>query len=78
LTDPASGFDAIKVGEFARAFYSQQLMHLAPILDRLGVELWLPEAYGPVDFDNPRHLAIIDLLGVQSHREIAEVLPRIG
>jgi hypothetical protein len=33
--------------------------------------LWLPETYGPVDFDNPRQLALLDLLGVHSQREVS-------
>ncbi len=34
VTDPARGFDAIAVGKFDRAFYGQQLLHLAPILQQ--------------------------------------------
>jgi hypothetical protein len=70
LADPARGFDAVVVGEYERAFQGEQLHQLAPILRRHAVELWLPEVYGPVDFDNPRHLAVVDLLG-RSAREIA-------
>jgi site-specific DNA recombinase len=71
VADSVRGFDAIVVGEFERAFHGQQLLHLVPLLRRHGVGLWLPETCGPVDFDNPHHLALIDLLGAQSHREIA-------
>jgi DNA invertase Pin-like site-specific DNA recombinase len=70
IMDPARGFDAIVVGEYERAFAGQQLAQLAPLLRRHGVRLWLPETYGPVDFDNPRHLAVIDALGVRSQREV--------
>jgi site-specific DNA recombinase len=59
------------VGEYERAFMGQQLEHLAPVLRRHGVALWLLETHGPVDFDNRRHLAMIDLLGVQSQREVS-------
>jgi hypothetical protein len=34
------------------------------------VQLWLTETYGLVDFDNPRQLALLDLLGVRSLREV--------
>jgi hypothetical protein len=69
IADPARGFDAIVLGEYERAFHGQQLEQLTPILVRHGVQLWLPETYGPVDFDNPRQLALLDLLGVHSQRE---------
>lgn len=71
ITDPHRGFDAVVVGEYERAFTGQQLRQLTPILRRHGVALWLPETYGPVDFDDPRHLAVIDLLGVRSQREVS-------
>jgi DNA invertase Pin-like site-specific DNA recombinase len=70
ITEPDRGFDAIVIGEYERAFAGQQLERLLPLLRRHGVGLWLPETYGPVDFDNPRHLAVIDLLGVRSQREV--------
>jgi hypothetical protein len=76
ITDPARPFDAIVVGEYERAFTGQQLDQLAPILRRHQVALWLPETYGPVDLDNPRQLALLDLLGVRSHREM--VAPQGG
>ena len=71
ITDPGRGFDAVVVGEYERAFTGQQLRQLTPILRRHGMRLWLPETYGPVDFDDPRHLAVIDLLGVRSQREVS-------
>ncbi|MFV2019265.1 recombinase family protein [Micromonospora sp. LOL_023] len=71
LGDPARGFDAIVVGEYERAFHGQQLEQLTLILVGHGVQLWLPETYGPVDFDNPRQLALLDLLGVHSQREVS-------
>ena len=36
--------------------------------DEFGCD-WLPETYGPVDFDDPRQMAVLDLLGVRSLRE---------
>jgi DNA invertase Pin-like site-specific DNA recombinase len=71
LTDPDRAFDALVVGEYERAFTGQQLAQLAPILRQHNMPLWLPETYGPVDFTNPRQLALLDLLGVRSQREIA-------
>ena len=71
------GFDAIVVGEYERAFQGRQLDQLAPILRRHSVALRLPETYGPVDFDNPRQLALLDLLGVRSQREVSRARYRV-
>ena len=71
IADPGRGFDAVVVGEYERAFAGRQLDQLAPILRRHRIGLWLPETDGPVDFDDPRHLALIDLLGVRSQREVS-------
>ena len=40
------------------------------------MHLWLPETYGPVNFDNPRQLALLDLLGVHSQREVSRARHR--
>jgi DNA invertase Pin-like site-specific DNA recombinase len=76
LVDPARGFDAIVVGEYERAFHGEQLNQLVPVLRRHRVQLWLPETYGPIDFDNPRHLALVDLLGFRSYREVSRARHR--
>jgi site-specific DNA recombinase len=70
IADPERGFDAIVVGEYERGFYGDQLMRLAPVLRRHGVQLWLPEIGGPVDFALPAHQALVMLLGAQSKREV--------
>jgi DNA invertase Pin-like site-specific DNA recombinase len=70
LADPDRGFDAIVVGEYERAFYADQLVDLAGLLDPHGVQLWLPETGGPLDAHSPTHQALIMLLGAQSKREI--------
>jgi site-specific DNA recombinase len=41
------------------------------------VALWLPEAYGPVDFDSARQLALLNLLGVRSQREVSHARYRV-
>jgi DNA invertase Pin-like site-specific DNA recombinase len=71
ITDPDREFDAIVVGEYERAFHGQQFEQLTPALRRHDMQLWLPETYGRVDFDNPRQLALLDLLGVHSQREVS-------
>jgi DNA invertase Pin-like site-specific DNA recombinase len=70
LADPDRGFDAIVVGEFERAFYGDQFVSLAALLDRHGVPLWLPEVDGPVDVHSHTHQALMMLLGVHSKREV--------
>ena len=70
LADPGRGFDAIVVGEYERAFAGDQLIRLLPMLDRYGVQVWLPEAGGPINVDDPAHRALVLLLGHQSRREI--------
>jgi site-specific DNA recombinase len=69
-------FDAVVVGEFERAFTDRQLEHVAGLLARPGIEVWLPEAGGPVRWDDPRHsvsmqvlAALTQVLAAQSQRE---------
>jgi len=70
VADPDRGFDAIVVGEYARAFYGSQATPLAPLLQAHGVQLWLPEVDGPVDLDSPTHKALLLMLGAQSKLEV--------
>ncbi|GGQ84005.1 hypothetical protein GCM10010166_62800 [Couchioplanes caeruleus subsp. azureus] len=70
-------FDALVVGEYERAFQGQQLDQLIPLLCRHGIALWMPETYGPIDCDIPRQLALLDLLGVRSQREVAKARYRV-
>jgi len=77
VADTNRGFDAIVVGEYERAFYGDQLLQMAPLFERHGVQLWLPELDGPVDITNPTHVALIMLLGVQSKREVQRARFRV-
>jgi hypothetical protein len=51
---------------------------LAPVLRRHGVQLWLPEVGGPVDFALPAHQALVMLLGSQSKRDVAVAVSGVG
>jgi hypothetical protein len=42
-----------------------------------GVEVWLPEAGGPVDLQNPTHRALMLMLGAQSRREVVRARHRV-
>ncbi|OJF13107.1 hypothetical protein BG844_17000 [Couchioplanes caeruleus subsp. caeruleus] len=70
ITDPDRPFDALMVGEFERAFCAGQFEVLLPLLDEHGIQVWLPEAGGPIDPADPVHQALVLMLGHQSQREI--------
>lgn len=70
VRDPGRGFDAVVVGEYERAFAGTQFRDVLRACRANGVELWLPEADGPVDLDNPVHEALLLMLGAQSRREV--------
>jgi hypothetical protein len=65
-------FDAVVVGEYERAFYGDQFREVVARLNAVGVQVWSPEAGGPVDVDGPVHQALLMLLGAQArHRVLA-------
>jgi site-specific DNA recombinase len=70
VADPQREFDAVVVGEYERAFYGDQLLHLAPLLEQHGVQLWLPEAHGHIHHRDPTHWALMMLPGAQSRRKV--------
>ncbi|MDI6104678.1 recombinase family protein [Actinoplanes sp. NEAU-A12] len=70
IADPHRRFDAIVIGEFERAFSAGQFEELMPFFAAHGIQVWLPEAGGPIDPDDPVHQALVLMLGHQSHREI--------
>ncbi|MEV1119185.1 recombinase family protein [Actinosynnema sp. NPDC049800] len=70
--------DAVVVGEYERAFLgTSQVRELRAVLERYGVQLWLPEAEGPVDFDNPAHEALLALLAKRSLTEVLRSRHRV-
>lgn len=77
LGDQNRGFDAIVVGEYERAFTDNQFTHLLPLLERHGVQMWLPEAGGPFQATNPQHQALMTMLGAQSQREVLRSRHRV-
>ena len=68
--NPDRLFDAVVVGEFERAFTDRQFEHVARLLQRHGMLVWLPEAGGPVDLDAPTHQVLMQVLAAQSQREV--------
>ncbi|MEV0082869.1 recombinase family protein [Saccharopolyspora sp. NPDC050642] len=75
--DPDRGFDAVVVGEYERAFHGDQFREVVARLNALGVQLWLPEAGGPVELDSPVHEALMVLLGAQAQREVVRARHRV-
>ncbi|MER5261764.1 recombinase family protein [Actinosynnema sp. NPDC002837] len=74
----ANRVDAIVVGEYERAFLDgAQVRELRAVLERYGVQLWLPETEGPVDFDNPAHEALLALLAKRSLTEVLRSRHRV-
>jgi DNA invertase Pin-like site-specific DNA recombinase len=74
----ADRVDAVVVGEDERAFLDgAQVRELRAVLERYGVQLWLPEAEGPVDFDNPAHEALLSLLAMRSQTEVIRSRHRV-
>jgi site-specific DNA recombinase len=77
LADPDCPFDAIVVGEYERAFYGSQYALMAPLFDHYGVQLWMPEAGGRVNFQAEGDEQLMLALGVQSKREITRAKIRV-
>lgn len=74
----ADRVDAVVVGEYERAFLDgAQVRELRAVLRLYGVQLWLPEAEGPVDFDNPAHEALLSLLAKRSLTEVLRSRHRV-
>jgi site-specific DNA recombinase len=77
MADSDRGFDAIVVGEYERAFYGNQFSLMAPLFEHYGVQLWMPEVGGQIDFEAEGHEQLMIGLGIQSKREIARTRIRV-
>lgn len=71
-------WDAIVVGEFARAFGAPiQYSSVYPVIQHFGVELWLPEVGGRVDFTSTTTEMLLGMLGGTSKQERALIRTRV-
>ena len=70
-------FDAVVIGEPARAFYGQQFGLTFPTLVHYGVELWVPEVGGRVDPDSEAHDLVMSLYGGMSKGERNRIKVRV-
>ena len=66
LRDPRRPFDAVVIGEPARAFYGNQFSLTFPVLTHFDVELWVPEVGGKVDPGSEAHDLVMSLYGGMS------------
>ncbi len=77
LADPGRGWDAIVVGEYERAFYGSQYAAMAPLFEHYGVQLWMPEAGGRVDYASEHDEQAMTVLGLSSKREVTRTSIRV-
>jgi site-specific DNA recombinase len=70
LADPDRGWDASVIGEYERAFYGSRYAAMAPLFEHYGVQLWMPEADGRVDYASEHDEKTMTALGLSSKREI--------
>jgi site-specific DNA recombinase len=77
LADVCRGWDAIVVGEYERAFYGSQYASMAPLFEHYGVQLWMPEAGGRVDYASEHDEHAMTMLGLSSKREVTRTSIRV-
>ena len=77
LADPERGWDAIVIGEYERAFYGSQYASMAPLFEHYGIQLWMPEVGGRVDWHAEDHEQTMLALGLSSKREITRTRIRV-
>ena len=77
LARPDRGFDAVVIGEPARAFYGAQFGLTFPVLTHYGVELWVPEVGGRVDPGSDAHELVMSLYGGMSKGERNRIKIRV-
>ena len=77
LRRPDRRFDAVVIGEPARAFYGQQFALTFPVFVHYGVQLWVPEVGGNVEPDSDAHEMIMSLYGGMSKGERNRIKIRV-
>jgi DNA invertase Pin-like site-specific DNA recombinase len=77
LADPDRGWDAVVIGEYERAFYGSQYAMMAPLFEHYGIQLWMPEAGGRVDFASEHDERAMTVLGLSSKREVTRTSIRV-
>ena len=77
LPDRGRGWDAVVIGEYEQAFYGAQCALMAPLFEHYGVQLWLPEVGGRVDFASEHDERAMTVLGLSSKREVVRTSIRV-
>ena len=77
LADPDRGWDAVVIGQYERAFYGSQYAAMAPLFEHYGVQLWMPEVGGRVDYQSGHDEKTMTVLGLSSKREITRTSIRV-
>ena len=78
LRSGTNRWNAIVIGEFARAFGAPiQYSTIYPLLEHFGIELWLPEVGGRVDFTSATTEMLLGMLGGTSKQERALIRTRV-
>lgn len=77
LADPDRGWDAVVIGEYERAFYGSQYGLMAPLFEHYGIQLWMPETGGQVDYACEHDERTMTMLGLSSKREITRTSIRV-
>jgi site-specific DNA recombinase len=71
------GWDAIVIGGYERAFYGNQYASMTPLFEHYGIQLWMPEVGGRVDWHAEDHEQTMLALGLSSKREITRTRIRV-
>ena len=66
------------LGEYERAFYGGQYASMVPLFEHYGIQLWMPEVGGRVDWHAEDHEQTMLALGLSSKREITRTRIRCG
>jgi site-specific DNA recombinase len=77
LSDRRRGFDAVVIGEPARAFYGHQFALTFPVFTHYDIELWVPEVGGRVDPGSDAHEMLMSLYGGMSKGERNRIKVRV-
>jgi site-specific DNA recombinase len=77
LARPDRGFEAVVIGEPARAFYGNQFGLTFPVFAHYGVDLWVPEVGGAIDPGSDAHDLVMSLYGGMSKGERNRIKIRV-
>jgi site-specific DNA recombinase len=77
LADTERDWDAVVIGEPARAFYGSQFALTYPLFAHFRVQLWVPEVGGPIDPGSEAHDLVMNLFGGLSKGERARIQVRV-